>query len=298
MPRVQRPHNISLIGAGRVGSTLAVLLSRKGYRFLSVISRSPSSARSLARKLRVRIASSRIEDIPAESDLVMVAVPDESIETVVRDLAREVPLNWPRVTVFHVSGAVTRDALADAAVLGARTFSLHPIQLFPRKNTLKDQIAIMKGIWYGFEGERRAERTAKRLVRDLGGKIVVVPKQAKILYHAACVFASNYPVAVLAVAQSLARQAGLSGLAPLSPLINAAVGLASAGDPREALTGPIARGSVETVRRQRQALEALDPRVARAYAAIGSLALDLATEKGGMEKERIRILRNLLTSKP
>lgn len=295
MPRVQRPQNISLIGAGRVGSTLAALLSRKGYRFLSIISSRSSSAQSLARKLRVRVASNRIGDIPAESDLVMVAVPDESIESVVRGLAREVPLNWPRVAVFHVSGAVTHDALSEAAVLGARTFSLHPIQMFPRKNTLKDQIAIMKGIWYGFEGERRTEGTAKRLVHDLGGKIVIVPKQAKILYHAACVFASNYPVAVLAVAQRLAQQAGLSGLTPLSPLINAAVTLASAGDPREALTGPIARGSVETVRRHVNALAALDSRVAKVYAAIGSLALDLAVEKGGMDEEQIRMLRELLT---
>ncbi|MBI4418061.1 MAG: DUF2520 domain-containing protein [Ignavibacteriales bacterium] len=294
MPRDQGPRSISLIGAGRVGSTLTTLLQRRRHRILSVISRRPAAARSLAKLVRARKASSSVRDIARETDLVIIAVPDESIAEVSYELSRSAPLVWSRTAVFHPSGVLTHDALSDVAACGATTFSLHPIQTFPQQIKPRQQLELMKGVWYGFEGEDHARGLASRLVRDLGGRMVSIPKEAKLLYHVACVFASNYTVAVLGAAHALALKAGLPGLEPLQPLIETSVRLTLSGDPKDILTGPVARGSVRTIRAHVNGLSVEEPLIGDAYKVIGMLALELVKQRGGLDEKRIRELTDIL----
>jgi predicted short-subunit dehydrogenase-like oxidoreductase (DUF2520 family) len=244
--------------------------------------------------VRARDASSSIRDISPKTDLVIIAVPDESIAEVSSDLSRSAPLVWERAAVFHSSGVLTHDALSDVAARGATTFSLHPIQTFPQRIKPRQQLELMKGVWYGFEGGDAARGLASRLVRDFGGRMVSIPKEAKILYHVACVFASNYPVAVLGAAQALALKAGLPGLEPLQPLIETSVRLTLSGDPKEVLTGPVARGSVRTIRAHLNELSGELPLMGDAYKVIGMLALELVKQRGGLDEKRIRELADFL----
>lgn len=294
MPGTRRRHRIAIIGAGKVGSTFADLLHRRGHRIRCVISGRIVPARRLATVVGAPVASTRVSRIPPDCELIVIAVPDDEIAEVALALSRHSDLLRSRPAFFHTSGALTHEVLDPLARNGAVTFSLHPIQTFPPGLSPARRGSLLRGITYGFEGSVRARVVAGRVVRDLGGKLVQIPKQAKILYHAACVFASNYPVAMLAVASQLARSAGLRGLEPLKPLIRTAIAAALEGSPTDALTGPVVRGSVGTVRAHLKALDASDPALATVYRAAGRIILKSARRQGRKDRTTVRELERLL----
>lgn len=297
MPRPTNVWSVSLVGPGKVGTTLAALLGKKGHRVRSVIGRRASSARLAGRVLKALHTSSRLSTLSPETDLLILAVPDELLGKIAGDISRLTSLTFERLAVFHPSGPVTSDVLEPLASRGAKVFSLHPIQTFPGGVSLDDQVQHMQGIWYGFEGAEHHASLARRIVRDLGGQFVSIPKEEKILYHAACVFAANYPIVLLEAVEQLSRQVGLPGLTPFSPLVETAIREAFAQGPAKALTGPVVRGSAGIVRRHLEALTAKDPALASVYRALGSFAVRSAGDAGRISPEKIRELAAILSDK-
>ncbi|HEY6953379.1 MAG TPA: Rossmann-like and DUF2520 domain-containing protein [Bacteroidota bacterium] len=291
-----KPHhrrlNISLIGAGKVGSTLAVMLRRSGHTINAVVSLSRQSARACGRLVSCKNCSDSVSAIPASTTLIIIAVPDNAVQTVAASLAGLTQLDFSRTQVCHTSGALTSDVLEPVARRGARVFSFHPIQTFPRRLSLKDQIYTMQGVTYGIEGPRHSLRAAKALARTLGGEVIVVPKEAKILYHSACVLASNYPIALLGAIESLARKFTDKDLKPFRKLVETSVENAFRTGAGKALTGPIVRGDVETVARHLEALE--DPAMRTLYRSLGVFALRLAEEERRLTPDQARRLTDLL----
>jgi predicted short-subunit dehydrogenase-like oxidoreductase (DUF2520 family) len=278
-----------------VGTTLAVMFHRRGFPVVSVISRHLMSARRCARLVNCTQYSTSLKSLAADTSLLVIAVPDEQIRVVVQHLSLQAHLDYRRLEVFHTSGCLTSDELQPLRRRGALTFSLHPIQTFPRALSPELQLKLMKGISYGVEGTRWAIPFAKRLVRELGGNILVVPKKEKIPYHLACVFASNYPVVLLgAVEELVARFARLPRLRHFELLIETSVGNALHHPPQKALTGPIARGNLETVTahlrtlRRRSSLWAV-------YRALGLYAVQLSRRAGRLTKKQERALKEILS---
>jgi predicted short-subunit dehydrogenase-like oxidoreductase (DUF2520 family) len=297
LPSPKNSWSVSLVGAGRVGSTLAALLVRKGHRIASVISGTPSSARLAGRVLKASKTSTRIRDLADSTTLLIIATPDELIGKVAADAARIPSLRFEELIVFHTSGAMTSDALGPLSARGARAFSLHPIQTFPSGISLDRQVRLMKGTWYGFEGNFLHVPTARDIVRHLGGEILSVPKEEKILYHAACVFAANYPTVLLGAVERLASTVGLPGLHPFAPLVETALKTALSQGAGKALTGPVVRGSAETVRRHRDELRKKDPAIAALYTALGLFAVRVAGDAKRISPEQIRTLTSILSEK-
>ena len=134
---------------------------------------------------------------------------------------------------------------------------------------------------------------ADAIVRRLGGVPVTLAPEAKPLYHAGAVFASNYLVTMLAEAMRLLEEAGIgrdAALAALLPLVRATLENVAAAGPEGALTGPIARGDAATLRRH---LSALPHRDADLYRAVGRATLRLARE-AGLEEARAARLEEIL----
>jgi len=136
---------------------------------------------------------------------------------------------------------------------------------------------------------------ARGLVRQLEGTMLVVPKQKKILYHAACVFASNYPVVLLDIVEELARAVSPHlGLEAFRQLVQSSVAHAAALSPEAALTGPIVRSSGCTVKQHRQALAEHSDEIEEIYRVLALRALRMAVRRGDVREAGARRLRNIL----
>jgi predicted short-subunit dehydrogenase-like oxidoreductase (DUF2520 family) len=226
------------------------------------------------------------------ADVVLLAVRDDALESLVRDLARGAARTGQ--VALHLSGALTSRVLAPLRKRGAKVGSFHPLMTVARAPGAA--AAQFRGATFALEGDPGAVRAGRRLARALGGVPVVVRAGARPLYHAGAVIASNFVVAALAAAEDLLVRCGMTRRAArgaLAPLARASVESAAAVGPVAALTGPISRGDVATVRRH---LAALDRDTRGLYVALGRKTLALA-RKGGLSAAKARAVAKLLGSR-
>jgi len=230
----------------------------------------------------------------AQAGVLIVAVRDDAISPLAEALARAEAVRADQV-VLHLSGVLGQEALAPLVPSRAALGSLHPLQTISDPERAP---ARLKGTWAAVEGMPRAVQAAEGLAQELGMRPFRLSGKQKAIYHAGAVFASNYFVVVEAVAQRLLRHAGLSDAEAwqaLRPLVEGTFENLSRQEPKDALTGPVARGDEETIRSHLKSLTRDD---ALLYRALGRAALELA-EKGGMDVETAtRVARALATDLP
>jgi predicted short-subunit dehydrogenase-like oxidoreductase (DUF2520 family) len=269
-----------VVGAGRVGTGLAVLLMAAGHHIVAASGREQSRAR-VDRYLR-DVPFGSDADAARAGDAVILAVPDEHIETTCSRLAAAGTLGSEK-TVLHLSGSVSLGALEPARQSGAVVLSLHPLQSAPDVDAAINRFPG-SAMAVTATGED-AYQLGERLARDAGGKPFRLPDEWKPLYHAAAVFGSNYLVVVESMADRLLHSAGLDNPVDLlAPLARATLeNYLSEG--ASALTGPAARGDVGTVRRNLKALAAHAPEAVAAYVVLARAALDLAEDAGRLDPE-------------
>jgi predicted short-subunit dehydrogenase-like oxidoreductase (DUF2520 family) len=286
---------VAIVGAGAVGTTLALLFHKARYPIVSVISRKVTSARKLARLVHCKNYSNDAADIHPATKILIIAVPDSSIADVVAQIAQYSKLDFQSRIVCHTSGSLSSNELRPLQVKGATVFSLHPIQTFPGRIDVDQQIQRMQGIWYGIEGNSKAIRFAKRFVREISGNAITVPKEEKILYHIACVLASNYTVAILGAVEKLLQNTTLQlSLRQLQPLVIASIENAVSTGARRALTGPIARGDEVLIQKHAAALQRFDNKILKLYQLLGLQALEMTLEDKKISTRVAREIKKLL----
>jgi len=171
--------------------------------------------------------------------------------------------------------------------------SMHPLAAVSEAHGGAESL---RRAFYCVEGDARAVRAARRVVRDLGGRSFTIEPSDKALYHASAVMAAGHVVALFDLAAETLARCGLSeprAREVLLPLVRSAVANLSALPPERALTGSFARADAETVRRHLRALGALDHGDALAvYKVLGERSLELAVRAGADPAlaERIRRL--------
>ncbi|MCK5827580.1 DUF2520 domain-containing protein, partial [Candidatus Bipolaricaulota bacterium] len=234
---------LSFIGAGTLGTALSKACALAGYRVLGIHSHSLADATHLANALPGATAVENPMDV-ATADLIFLTVSDDAIASVCESIS------WPSsCSVVHCSGALSLDVLHSAAQTGAATGSLHPLQTFAAGS---DGSTRLRDIAYALEASSsKLHHTLQELVETLGGRPQWITGADKPLYHASAAMASNYLVALLGDASKLWESFGFSresGLQSLLPLVRGTIdNLQGIGFP-DALTGPIARGDIDTVR--------------------------------------------------
>jgi predicted short-subunit dehydrogenase-like oxidoreductase (DUF2520 family) len=279
-----RPLSVAVVGAGRVGTALGVLLERAGHRVVAAWGRDASRDRVRRWLPWTRFVEPSVSPEAFGSvDLLLMCLPDDLLARGSNDLAaaRAVPVGG---VVAHVSGARQLDVLEAARAAGVAVMSLHPLQSFPDVET---GLANLPGS--GIAVTATDERTTlfgERVALDLGCVPFRVEDHAKPLYHAAAVFASNYLVTVQATAERLFRLAGVNDPAPLfEPLSRANLEAAFGTGPAEALTGPAVRGESGTIHRNAEAIRRADPDALSAYIELARLAAALAAASGRLIPE-------------
>lgn len=281
----------SIVGAGRLGTTLAAALVRRGWRLEAVVDSDAGAAREARRIAGAGRASTAFAAAAKAKGAVIIAVPDDAIARAAAALARAGG-SWKGRDVFHTSGLLPASVLAPLARRGARAASLHPAQSFPKKDLPS---SVFKGITWGIEGDAGAVEAGSGIARSLGGHILLLAAEDKALYHAACTLASNALVALEFTAAQVLREAGLDGdtaSRTLMPLVQGTLQNVNSLGLEKALTGPVLRGDTETVRRHLAALRR-DPAARRAYLVLGQQTLRLAEAKG-LATGRIKALKRLL----
>jgi predicted short-subunit dehydrogenase-like oxidoreductase (DUF2520 family) len=222
--------------------------------------------------------------------VVLLAVRDDALAPLVQELARSGGLRRGQV-VLHLSGALSHDILAPLAEAGAATGSMHPLMTVSTEPA--EAPRHFRGAAFVLEGNLEAVGAADAIVRRLGGVPLTLAPEAKPLYHAGAVFASNYVVTMLAAAVRLLEDAGIghdTAVEALVPLVRATLDNVAAAGPVGALTGPVARGDAITLRRH---LASLQHRDAELYRAVGRETLRLARE-AGLDEEKAARLEELL----
>lgn len=266
------------MGAGRTGLSLALRLHRAhAVGALTVTGRRAEAPRHPLFDGDPAAAAYRgaIARPEADVDAVVVAVPDRAIAEVADRLASiDLP---PSIPILHTSGSRSVDVLRPLAERGHPVGSAHPLAALADPVGGADRLA---GATWGVEGEGAAGALAERIVHACGGRALRIAPGGKPAYHAAAVFASNYAVALLGVAERLMEEAGVhaeEARPALAALAAGAVENVAARGPAAALTGPVARGDAETVALHLARLSA-DERAL--YCLLGREALRLARSAG------------------
>jgi len=285
---------IGFVGAGKVGSAVALILQRAGYEVIGVASRSRASAEVLGQQLGCPVLPAA--EVARRADGLFITASDDAIARVAAEIAQEGAFHTGQF-VLHMSGALTSRALEPAAAQGAVTLSIHPIQSFA---TVEKALALLPGSYFSIEGDPRGYDFARRVVNDLGGKSFFLDLDAKVLYHAAAVTACNYLVGLLACSMQMLEAAGIPeevGLPAFLPLVTGTFENVRALGIPGALTGPIARGDIGTLEKHLAALKGM-PRQLAVYTALGLVTVDVALAKGTISREQAAKLRSLLESHP
>jgi predicted short-subunit dehydrogenase-like oxidoreductase (DUF2520 family) len=267
---------LNLVGAGRVGQTLARAWSQAGtLQVQAVLCRSQASARAAVAQIGAARAVADLQDLPP-ADLWLLAVPDGQISAVATHLAA-LPLGASMV--WHCSGFLPASALAPLQARGWSAASAHPALSFADPVRAAAQLP---GTVCALEGDAAAVAAARRAFEALGGRCFELLAADKPLYHGAAVFASNFLPVLQAVAQELWQGTGVPaewvGALAQTMARQVSDNLQALG-PRAALTGPAARGDAAVLALQGAAMSARDPVLGEAYRSLSVLAGRLA-ERG------------------
>ena len=291
--------NIAIVGAGKVGSVLGKILIENGEKIVCVVSRTSKSAHKAGKFLKCKNVSTSLVAISPKTDLVLITAPHRAIEEVAHKLAAVAHLNFKKLSVCHASGMLTAEVLEPLAKKGAVVFSFHPLQTFPREFEPKDIVDSARGIYFGVDGNAKAVGKAKQLAKKLGGNIILIKPEMRTFYHAACVVASNHLTTMLWILEQMfaALKTNEKKFYPVfEPIIRATLKNAARTSPAKALSGPIARGGIETVSDHFEALQRFAPNLVPYFGSVSAETTRLAEAKGSIDREQARALYKLIFS--
>lgn len=294
--RVNLKSTISIVGAGRLGTALAIALSVKGYTIEAVVNRRISDARRAARVISPRTQSlslSHLSDLPP-SNIILITTPDDAIRSVADQLAVSVKSVRRGRVALHASGALSSEELIKLRAAGYYTGSMHPLISVSDSQT---GARSFRHAHFCVEGQPQAVRIARGLLRKLGGKSFSIATQDKALYHAAAVMTSGHVVALFDIATEMLVRCGLSERDAREiqlPLLASTVENLTRNPPSKALTGTFGRADASTVVKHLAALRGLGMSDALAtYTLLGIRSLALAQEKGAA-RATIRKIKRIL----
>ncbi|MCL2766228.1 MAG: DUF2520 domain-containing protein [Peptococcaceae bacterium] len=282
---------IAIVGAGKVGTALALLLGKKGYPVSGVVVGSKHPDERLVKELQT-VVTRCPEEVTIKADVVFITTPDRLIATVTKEICAKGGFRAGQI-VLHASGSQSADDLGAAREFGASVASIHPLQSFAHVDVA---IEHLPGSYFALEGDEPALKVAEQIVGDLNGFWFAIAGKDKPLYHAAACIASNYLVSLMHFATGLYQHFGLSrkeAFGALLPLIQGTINNMQQLTTTNALTGPIARGDDQTVARHLAVLADVGEQERELYRVMARYTTLVALEKGSINQEQAAKLEEL-----
>jgi predicted short-subunit dehydrogenase-like oxidoreductase (DUF2520 family) len=292
---------IGIVGVGKVGTAMGVLLRGHGYGIAFISSTNTDKLERASAELGGVTTiknpvdgkdGSIVESFHA-ADIVFITTPDRAIGEAVKEIAKAGCIRKGQI-VLHMSGSLTSDVLVKAKGAGALTASLHPLQSFA---DFTQAMKNIPGSVFCLEGDEDALPPLKEIVGLLNGIELNIPRDEKPLYHAGAVVASNYLVSLIWAAVKMYEAIGMKegdAIGALMPLIEGTLNNVKRLGAPKALTGPIARGDCETVSDHIETIRAKIPHLMEFYRVMGMLTVDAAEKNRSTTDELLKKLRETL----
>lgn len=266
--------NIGFIGAGKVGFTLGKYFSENNLTISGYYSQNHESAKQAA-EFTDSAAFSNLSELVKASAAIFITVPDGKIKSVYDEIKF---CGIEGKQICHCSGSLSvNDTFSDISDYGAAGCSVHP--LFPVSSKL-ESYKVIKNAFFCLEGNENAIAEWERLLNSFGNRTRIINSADKSKYHAACAISSNLVCAVIDTSLSLLEQCGFSrndALSALYPLALSNISNVFSKDTAQALTGPIERNDISTVKKH---LECFDSETEKQmYKAVSLRLIDVAQRK-------------------
>jgi predicted short-subunit dehydrogenase-like oxidoreductase (DUF2520 family) len=281
---------ISIIGAGRVGQTIAKRLHKLGWRIGAVVTRSRPSAHAAVRAVGAGTPYAALTPEALDANVILLSVPDDALENVAQKLAKFGRANIAKKSqekvVLHTSGALDHRVLAPLALLGAVTGSMHPMQTFSGRSALR-----LEGVIFSIEGASSARRAAQKIARSLGGTPVIIRANDKPAYHASGTSVAGHALALIESATQTLMKIGFTrqrANQALLPLIRQMLDNYESLGPHGAWTGPLSRGDYATIATHAKALRQFPSEFQEAYAALALLSTRVLSKKSAATKSKLK----------
>jgi len=277
---------VAIIGAGRVGGAAGRLLAKAGFTMTAVVTRSRKTAEQARAFIGVGEPLLDVVKAAASADIVLITTPDGAIKGVCESIAAGKGFRSGAVVV-HMSGAQTLGLLDATKGPGAYRAVMHPLQSIP---SMELGVRNIPGSYFRIEADPEAAQTVRGLVQSLGGIELKMPrwssdKDSAALYHAGAVAVSNYFVALVDFGLRYYQALGANkeeALKAVLPLIKGTLAnIESAGIP-DALTGPIMRGDVGTVKGHIEAMKVRVPELLPLYRELARHTAIVARDKNSI----------------
>ena len=284
---------LHVIGCGKLGRTLACLWYQQGtFELGSLICHNHASAEAAARFIGAGQPGTDPNQLP-DADVFLISTPDDQIALTAESLARSDISISADTLVFHCSGSLSSEVLAPLRERGARIASVHPVKSFADPASATSSFAETICM---LEGDVHALPQLEQAFEAISGRCFQIQGD-KALYHAGTSIASNFLCALTGFSLSTLQSAGLS--AELAQQLTASLSREALNNtlvlgPNKALTGPIARGDLHTLKRQLSSLGPLPDHQKTAFQALAQLTIDLAEQQERLSTQQLQQLRDAL----
>jgi predicted short-subunit dehydrogenase-like oxidoreductase (DUF2520 family) len=272
---------IAFIGAGRVGTALGAAFARAEWQVTAVASRGEERRRRFQEKVPGARAFADAHAVLDEADLIFVTVPDDAIVDAITGLVL-----YSGQAIVHTSGALPASVLAPAKAAGTSIGSFHPLVSFAEHD---QAIADLRGATVALEGDESLLPVLAELAESVGAQPVLLPEGGKSAYHAAAMMAAGGLVGLFDAIARVAVIAGLdekTAVGVYAPLARQALANAERLGIDSALTGPVLRGDVGTVKGHLDVLTQLVPDTLPLYVAVARRELAIARRRGEIADDR------------
>ncbi|MEQ8707120.1 MAG: DUF2520 domain-containing protein [Phaeodactylibacter sp.] len=246
---------ITIIGAGNVGSHLARALHGSGHTVAQIYSRQLSNARGAAKPVNAQPID-RLSAVSPNTQLCLLSVKDDAIGSVAATVSQYLPEG---AIIAHTSGATPATALS--------AHWPHFGVFYPLQTLSKNQPADFDHIPLCIDGASPGiQQVLLQLARSISSQVYLVDDEQRAILHLAAVFINNFTNAMLQAGHTLTQEAQLpQGI--LKPLLHATIEKGSRYEPRTVQTGPAIRSDQQTIERHLGQL-ANHPELSAVYKAI------------------------------
>lgn len=281
---------VGVVGAGRVGAVLGAALARAGHHLTGAYAVSDAS-RSRAEALLPGVpVSADAAAVVRGAELVLLAVPDDTLPDLVAGLSATGAWQAGQIVV-HTSGRHGAAVLAPAREQHVLPLALHPAMTFTGTAMDLDRLAECA---FGVTADPALRPMAEALVVEMGGEPVWVAEEDRAAYHCGLAHGANHLVTLVTQAMEMLAASGADDpAATLRPLLEAALdNTLSYGS--AALTGPIVRGDIDTVRAHLEDIARAAPHTMASYLAMARATAARAVADGRLLPIRAASLARIL----
>jgi predicted short-subunit dehydrogenase-like oxidoreductase (DUF2520 family) len=241
---------IAIIGAGKLAYSLTPALIKSGFKVEIVISKNPVSAKTLAKKYSISHFSDSVNKIPKYVNVFFITAPDGEIKKVA-DKISKLKRKFENCICVHFSGLENIHSLNPLKKRGCAIGSIHIIQPFPSKNVveIKNSPAAIEA------DDKLSLKFLYQLAKKLKLKSHQINSEEKVMHHLAAVHSSNFLVGNLYNAFSLISSKNNFAKDSLKQTTQSALNNVYKLSPSKALSGPVDRGDLYTIKKHFEALD-------------------------------------------